>query len=563
MVNLSFFERDPNLYCLSLTEYYIPRLIELNQARVPPPLKGWAKLKGSPEGLATKLEELTSFEIQERKITMLSDPTSEAEKLCTLFAQTNDIAGHQSNIEAWLVDEVIKDRVIDGFLDLLADSCRLLEDWLLYLSQLVLQDFFANRESDPAEARQTLSERLQDINSIFCHGLGFDRDTLKRIFDRSAVRMFGQYVLLLAAYTSTPRQNLLTTVEADLGCLTIFCTRECLSGQLDVLKIFLRTEDTVEFSDTLTKLLEAVQAVDKDVSSTKRGLIDLRARLKTFENVVVSFATPHPVEQVVKCQVRAVSPDTLLQISIATNLATCQVTEVSEGDGVTYCIDRSFESLEFVATSKAKTSPKWIGVLKKRQLIQAMITQRYIGMEEDEKTFMDIAIYQQQVSSFPPSLVLTCSFHYSERLLKPTIEKKTTFVGLLSSLITGEPSRKLAPTWTDPERSAYSLRNVDMEFRSILDKWQLGVPFYARREITEAANGLQATLCALKDLYNMEPLRLANFHLFQRWTWVRDHMHIGLVKTTNDCGNSSISMGLAVKKRERKKERERRRKKKK
>jgi hypothetical protein len=82
--------------------------------------------------------------------------------------------------------------------------------------------------------------------------------------------------------------------------------------------------------------------------------------------------------------------------------------------------------------------------------------------------------------------------------------------------------------------------------RYIPDKWQLMV----RKMITppqgicigdnvESINGLHACLCALKDIYYMPTA-------VERWTKIKDLVEVGLLKDTRDCGNTSVSMGLAV-----------------
>jgi hypothetical protein len=85
---------------------------------------------------------------------------------------------------------------------------------------------------------------------------------------------------------------------------------------------------------------------------------------------------------------------------------------------------------------------------------------------------------------------------------------------------------------------AEDLKDCVFKLRDIPDRWHIGVNQYLDKDHKdqEIANGFMAMLAALKDLYYMPD---------PRWHLLRDRIEIGLVKATRNCGNSSVSMGLA------------------
>lgn len=86
--------------------------------------------------------------------------------------------------------------------------------------------------------------------------------------------------------------------------------------------------------------------------------------------------------------------------------------------------------------------------------------------------------------------------------------------------------------------TAESLVDCMVALRDIPDRWHLGVEHYLDKNQgdQEVTNGFQSMLAALKDLYYIPN---------ERWLAVRDKVEVGLVKATRNCGNTSVSMGLA------------------
>lgn len=93
-------------------------------------------------------------------------------------------------------------------------------------------------------------------------------------------------------------------------------------------------------------------------------------------------------------------------------------------------------------------------------------------------------------------------------------------------------------------KKASEKENTSFPLRNILDRWHLAVeslinPASGERvgENVESINGLHSILSALKDIYLMN---------IAGWREIRDRVQIGLLKETKDCGNTSVSMGLAT-----------------
>lgn len=83
---------------------------------------------------------------------------------------------------------------------------------------------------------------------------------------------------------------------------------------------------------------------------------------------------------------------------------------------------------------------------------------------------------------------------------------------------------------------AAELAYVSFPFKSILDKWLFHVPDYLSSSKDRGPSAaLHGALCTLKDLF-----------LIGGGTWAKKlPIEVGLIKSTGDCGNVSVGMGLA------------------
>lgn len=91
--------------------------------------------------------------------------------------------------------------------------------------------------------------------------------------------------------------------------------------------------------------------------------------------------------------------------------------------------------------------------------------------------------------------------------------------------------------------AAENLLHTQVPLRYIPDKWHLvaeDVVNPERKELVEMTLGLHCSLAFLSRLY-------LDLDHIPGWSEVKDKVIVSLIKDTSDCGNSSVSMGLAWK----------------